>query len=98
LRWALRNFPKASFKAEVPTDEMPSVIVTRQSAEAPALTAAYRGQDFVWWVHPAWSGPLPDEFVKWLTFRKAALGYEYVILWARGDLFPGGSSEVQATP
>jgi hypothetical protein len=98
LRWALRNFPETSFKAEVPTGEMPSVIVTRQSAEAPALTAAYRGQDFVWWVHPAWSGPLPDEFVKWLTFRKAALGYEYVILWARGDLFPGGSSEVQATP
>jgi hypothetical protein len=98
LRWALRNFSEARFSTEIPAGEMPSVIVTRQAAEAPALTAAYRGQDFVWWVHPGWEGPLPDEFVKWLTFRKAALGYEYVILWARGDLFPGGSTAVQTAP
>jgi hypothetical protein len=92
LRWALRNFPDARFSAEIPAGEMPSVILTGQSADAPALTAAYRGQDFVWWVRPAWEGPLPDEFLDWLTFRKAALGNDYIILWARGDLFPGGTA------
>lgn len=98
IRWALRDFTAAHFTSEIPTGEMPAVIITRQSAGTPALTAAYRGQDFVWWVHPAWSGPLPDDFIGWLTFRKASLGYDYIILWARGDLFPGGSSALQTSP
>ena len=98
MRWALRDFSAAHFASEIPTGEMPAVIITRQSAETPALTAAYRGQDFVWWVHPAWSGPFPDDFIAWLTFRKASLGYEYIILWARGDLFPGGSAAAQIAP
>ena len=73
---------------------MPSVVITPRTAETPALAAAYRGQDFVWWVRPAWEGPVPDDFVNWLTFRKATLGYDYIILWARSDLFPGGSVDV----
>jgi hypothetical protein len=93
LRWALRNFSQARFTSELSQGEMPSVIITTRSAETPALTAAYRGQDFVWWVRPAWEGPLPDGFASWLTFRKAATEYDYIILWARGDLFPGGSAD-----
>jgi hypothetical protein len=92
IRWALRDFTQTRFIDEIPAGEMPMVLLTRQSADAPALTAAYRGQDFVWWVRPAWNGPLPAEFIPWLTFRKAALGYEHIVLWARGDLFPGGST------
>ena len=91
LRWALRNFSAARFTTELQRGEMPSVIITPRSAETPVLTAAYRGQDFVWWVRPAWNGPLPEDFINWLTFRKAPLGYDYIILWARSDLFPGGS-------
>ena len=91
MRWALRNFSEARFIPELSPGEMPSVIITPRSAETPALTAAYRGQDFVWWVRPAWDGPLPEDFINWLTFRKAALGNDYIILWARGDLFPGGA-------
>jgi hypothetical protein len=98
LRWALRDYASARFIDAIPPGEMPPVILTRQSAQAPALTAAYRGQDFVWWVHPGWEGPLPDDIVDWLTARKAALGYEYIILWARSDLFPGGSSAAGAAP
>jgi hypothetical protein len=91
MRWALRNYGQARFTPELSPGEMPSIIITPRSAETPALTAAYRGQDFVWWVRPAWDGPLPDDFINWLTFRKAALSYDYIILWARSDLFPGGS-------
>ena len=92
IRWALRNFSQARFSSELVPGEMPSVIITPLSAETPALTAAYRGQDFVWWVRPAWEGPVPEDFINWLTFRKASLGYDYIILWARSDLFPGGAA------
>jgi hypothetical protein len=98
LRWMLRDFAGARFATEVPVGEMPAVILTRSDAEAPALTASYRGQDFVWWVRPAWEGPLPEDFVGWLTFRKAKVGYDYIILWARGDLFPGGAPLVGEAP
>jgi hypothetical protein len=92
IRWALRNYRSARFTNELAPGDMPSVIITPSSAETPALTAAYRGQDFVWWVRPAWEGPVPDDFINWFTFRKAAVGYDYIILWARSDLFPGGSA------
>lgn len=92
IRWALRDFTQVRYIPEIPIGEMPAVLLTRQSAETPELTAAYRGQDFVWWLRPAWDGPLPADFVSWLTFRKAELEFEHIILWARSDLFPGGST------
>jgi hypothetical protein len=98
LRWMLRDFAGARFAAEVPSGEMPAVILTRADAETPALTASYRGQDFVWWVRPAWEGPLPKDFLGWLTFRKAEVGNDYIILWARSDLFPGGSPMLGEAP
>jgi hypothetical protein len=98
LRWALRRFERARFAEAIPPGELPEVILTRQSDQTPALEAAYRGQDFVWWVRPAWEGPLPQDFVGWLTLRRATLGYEYIILWARSDLFPGASAIVQPAP
>lgn len=93
MRWALRDIPSARFVPTTDADDLPEVIITHQQAETPALTAAYRGQDFVWWVHPGWEGILPPDFVGWLTFRQAPLINEKVILWARTDLFPGGSLE-----
>jgi hypothetical protein len=88
LRWALRDFHNARFAARVPPDEQPAVMIANQDSETPALASAYRGQDFVWRVRPDWTGVLPDDPVTWLTFRKAKLANEYVILWARSDLFP----------
>jgi len=88
LRWALRSFHNARFSAHVMPDEQPAVIIANRDSETPALASAYRGQDFAWWLRPAWSGLLPDNTVAWLTFRQAPLASEYVILWARSDLFP----------
>jgi hypothetical protein len=87
LRWALRNFKDVRFAARIPPDEQPAVILARKESETPALASAYRGQDFVWWVHPAWNGILPDDLVSWLTFRQAPLANDEIILWARSDLF-----------
>ena len=98
VRWMLRDFSGVRYAAEIPSGEMPAVILTRVDAEAPAQTASYRGQDFVWWVRPAWEGPLPEDFLGWLTHRKASLEYDHIILWARGDLFAGGSPMVGEAP
>ena len=105
LSWALRNFSQVHY---VPERQMlaiigePSVVVARQTQEAPSLAASYGGQDFAWWSYPGWMGPLPPDFFQWLVFRKAPLRQEQLILWARSDLFPEGFSlpeaEVPALP
>ncbi|MBN1145631.1 MAG: hypothetical protein JXA78_00135 [Anaerolineales bacterium] len=93
LRWLLRDYPNTRFEAALSVEELPEVLITRQDAEAPTLTAAYRGQDFVWWVYPGWQGLLPPDFINWLAFRQAPLVNERLILWARADIFPGGVIE-----
>ena len=95
LRWALRNFRHVQFVGEgqvLQGGDTPSVIITRKSQETPNLTASYRGQDFGWWKVPAWTGALPPDFPRWLAFRQSPVESEQLILWARGDLFPGGTA------
>lgn len=105
LQWLLRGYQQVVFLGDTPAlsaGSSPSLVITRAQNAEPSLAAAYRGQDFAWWVYPAWSGVLPEPFFRWLVFREAALSQEQVILWARADLFPGqtlpslqdGSSEL----
>jgi hypothetical protein len=94
LRWLLRDFPYANFINEPRPGELPAILITSDQ-EQPALAAAYRGQDFVWDVYPGWSGALPENVISWLTFRLAPLQENHVILWAREDVFPGGSLDLQ---
>jgi hypothetical protein len=94
LRWLLREFPSVHFVREPQQGSMPTILITSDQEE-PALAAAYRGQDFVWDVYPGWTGALPDNAIRWLTFRLAPLQENHVILWAREDVFPGGSLEFQ---
>ncbi len=89
MRWLLRDFKHVQYISQVPTTYLPALIITPLSQESPALSAAYRGQDFPWLLTPGWAGSLPDDFVQWLTFRKAAERTDWLILWARVDLFPG---------
>jgi len=96
LRWALRTYPLARFVASLPPDEQPAASITLREAGQPALAASYRGQDFVWWVRPAWDGVLPPRPVLWLAYRQAPTVNEYIILWAHAALFPG--SEAQSRP
>jgi hypothetical protein len=99
LRWALRDYKQTRFLsasepltrgAGVDGQELPAVVITRQDAQAPSLAAAYRGQDFTWWLHPSWNGALPSGFARWLVFRQAPVEPEAVVLWARSDTLPGG--------
>jgi hypothetical protein len=92
LRWILRDYENVSYLDQLPGGEMPAVVITPLAADAPTLAAAYRGQDFVWWVYPGWTGAFPQEnAVQWLVFRQAPSINEHIILWVRADLFPGGN-------
>jgi len=89
LRWVLRDFPKARFVSTFPITDQPPILITWQAQEALALSAAYRGQDFVWQIYPDWVGAAPNDFIAWLTFREATTYAEKIIVWARSDQFPG---------
>jgi hypothetical protein len=92
LRWELRHFPNARFGSTLSTSESPPVVITQKEAELPNLAEKYRGQDFVWQLYPGWQGVFPPNFINWLAFRQAPLDQDQIILWARGDIFPGGTS------
>ena len=71
LQWALRDYARASYVNSPSSSDQPSVVFTRESDQSPELAAAYRGQDFVWWVNPDWEGALPLEWERWITYRQA---------------------------
>lgn len=95
MRWALVKYPNARFSERAPEALQPAVVITAGRTEIPELTAAYRGQDFVWETLPGWPGAIPPGFKDWLAFRRAPIGQNYVILWARTDLFPGENASGQ---
>lgn len=91
LRWSLRNHSQVQFAsvAAASAENPASVVITRQSEDAPSLTSSYRGQDFVWWSYPEWQGNAPPDVLHWLAYRAQPWWQEKIILWARADLFPG---------
>jgi hypothetical protein len=95
MHWTLRKYKNARFVDSLSPEDMPSIVITQQDQEIPSLTAAYRGQDFVWWIEPGWAGSMPVDLVNWLVSRQAPIIENQVILWARSDLFPGGGTETQ---
>jgi hypothetical protein len=91
LEWFLRSWEQVAFTTEIKGEGLPTVILAPESASSPSLAAAYRGQDFAWQVYPSWNGALPPDWASWLVFRKAPQQIEHIILWARADVFPGGT-------
>jgi hypothetical protein len=90
LRWEMRNWSAARFMPSIPVGDLPSVIINEEDQPSPNLAIGYRGQDFPWWQTPGWEGVLPENWPRWLVFREAPMNPSNIILWARGDLFPGG--------
>ena len=91
LEWLLHDWEQVEYASDIKAEGLPSVILAPESASSPSLAAAYRGQDFAWQVYPNWSGALPPDWAEWLVFRKAPQKVEHIILWARADVFPGGT-------
>jgi hypothetical protein len=97
VRWALRNMPNAQFQETLSREALPEVILAHQNQPELSLGSAYRGQDFIWWVYPNWDVWTGREWMKWLLFREGAGYSQGIILWARGDLFPSGTVEAEAS-
>jgi hypothetical protein len=95
LRWALRDFSGMTHRTALGEEPLPPVVIAPVGSETEAWAAAYRGQDFVWRIRPAWQGSLPPNWINWLVFRDTPIDSEYIILWARGDLFPGEGDQTQ---
>ena len=92
LRWALQDYAKTSFIDSFGKEETPELVVTSGS-DILALPASYRGQDFVQSAEVPWSLLTVKEWMKWLLYGEAPLQKQYLILWARNDLFPSGNPE-----
>jgi hypothetical protein len=89
LNWALRDFPNARYQSTLSSTESPPVVITMKGADEPQLADKYRGQDFIWRVKAG----SQTNILNWLAFRQVPLNYDQLILWARADLFPGGSAQ-----
>ena len=92
LQWALRRFDLVlPAEADVLAETVPLAVIAPEGAPAPAGDVLYRGQDFLWSRDVGWEGALPPAAVRWFVFREAPLQNERLVVWLRGDLFPGGS-------
>jgi hypothetical protein len=85
LRWLLRDWEVKEADALSPADS-PELVIAPQGVEL-NLSAAYRGEDFVWYQSPNWDEALPEEWLCWFVYRQMSQQKESLTLWARGDLF-----------
>jgi len=90
LQWALRRFPNLLFTPTLGVGTQPSVVITVKETQ-PVLAATYRGDGFILAQQPEWSLILPTEYLPWLVYHTAPQQTQSIILWARADLFPGGT-------
>ncbi|MDI6768494.1 MAG: hypothetical protein QMD04_02315 [Anaerolineales bacterium] len=85
LRWLLRDWEVKETDALSPADS-PALVIAPQSVEL-NLSAAYRGQDFVWRQTPAWDDARPEDWLRWFVYRQMPQQTESIVLWGRNDLF-----------
>ncbi|NIW46943.1 MAG: hypothetical protein GWN30_19975, partial [Gammaproteobacteria bacterium] len=62
-------------------------VITLAGDETLIQEDLYRGQDFVWWVFPAWERGIPQDWWAWMMFREAPLATDEVIFWVKADIF-----------
>ncbi len=92
LQWALRDFALGQpGQTDALAENAPLAAIAPAGASSPNPDVLYRGQDFRWRQGVQWEGALPPAAVRWFVFREAPVQTETLVLWLRGDLFPGGS-------
>ena len=97
LRWLLRDYRRVSYVDSLPEDASPALVITPLRPEL-ELSAAYRGQSFLYSETIDWNTLRGADWLRWLVFRTVGSQQRVqnrLILWARLDLFPGGLLEQQ---
>ena len=95
LKWSLVDFTDVSYVTSIDSSTQPAIIITPEDGSDLSQTMSYRGQDFLWYNRPGWSGPLPQPLWPWITARVAPLETESIVMWARADLFPGETNQAE---
>lgn len=98
LRWLLRNVEQVSYDTALSSTSNPAVVITPLQPQL-SLASPYRGEAFVLSETIDWKQFKLGDWFRWQVFRTApaaTLVQDKIILWARSDLFPGGS--VQTSP
>jgi hypothetical protein len=85
LAWALRDFPHARFVDNLDAGINSPVVITPETQTNPTLGSGYVGQGFPLRGTPSFDFSWP-EWMGWLTFRRAPMQFEHVILWVRQDV------------
>jgi hypothetical protein len=85
LEWVLRG-RQVSIVQSLGNASAPEIIITPLQDD-PALSSAYRGQDFAWRQTPLWNISAPSDLVRWTALREMPISGETLILWVRDDLF-----------
>jgi len=94
MEWLLREWPIFE-RGE--GQLAPDVIIDSDSADLPAETESYRGQDFVWTRSASWPEKWPPNFFAWWLFQEAPTQNQNIALWAREDLFPQNFEEEETS-
>jgi len=89
LEWLLRERP-VSLVQSLDSGSAPEIVIT-PFQDDPALSFAYRGQDFAWRQTPLWDVTTPADWIRWTALRQMPTSGETIILWAREDLFINAS-------
>lgn len=86
LEWTLRENP---VQVQDALDELnpPDIVITPFEANPVGLESAYRGQDFIWRRTPIWAYADTPTWLRWVSLREMPQSQEYIILWAKSDLF-----------
>jgi hypothetical protein len=92
LEWTLREHQVSVVKS-LDISSAPYFVITPLQDD-PALSSAYRGQDFTWRQTPSWDATLPQDWIRWITLRDMPQTGETVILWVRDDLFIDSAAPV----
>ncbi|MCA1899093.1 MAG: hypothetical protein LDL50_00150, partial [Chloroflexi bacterium] len=85
LEWLLRERP-VSVVQSLDSASAPEIVITPLQDD-PALSFAYRGQDFAWRQTPLWDVTVPADWARWTVLRQMPASGETIILWVRDDLF-----------
>jgi len=85
LEWALREHQVVVAKS-LDISSAPYFVITPLQ-DNPALSSAYRGQDFTWRRTPLWDVAAPQDWIRWTSLREMTQSGETIILWVRDDLF-----------
>jgi hypothetical protein len=91
LHWQLREMPNARYAPILSTSDSPAVIINNSfSLDEMGRPVAYRGEKIALQLYRNWGeNSLPLDFDRWFIYREAPVDKQWVVLWAREDIFVG---------